>query len=299
MDRYQEMQVFVAVADAQGFAPASRQLGLSAATVTRAVAALEQRLGVLLLVRTTRHVRLTESGTRFVEQARRILAEMEVAEESAAGLHARPQGMLTLSAPVLFGQNFLLEILLDYLDGQSEVTIRAIFADRFPSLHEEGIDVALLMGDLPDSSMIALHVGEIRRIVCAAPAYLAEHGRPERPADLARHRLVVSAADARIPDWKFETSADSSGLNLSPRLTVSTNQAAIEAASSGWGITRVMSYQVAPQLADGSLQTVLTEFEPTSLPVQLVYREGHRASAKVRSFVDFAAPLLRAHPGLH
>ncbi len=294
MDRHHEMQVFVAVADEQGFASAARRLNLSAPAVTRAIAALERRLGARLLARSTRGVRLTEAGGRFLEGARHLLAELDASEESAAGAHVAPRGHLTVSAPVLFGQHFLLPLLLEFLDQHEEVTAQTVFVDRVPNLHEEGVDVGILSGELPDSSLVAHRIGEIRRVVCAAPAYIIRCGTPETPADLADHALVMSSADARTPDWRFYSDSEAQPLHLSPRLVVSSNQAAIDSAVAGFGITRAMSYQVQPQLLSGALQVVLDTFEPAPVPMHLVYREGRRASAKVRSFVDFAVERLRA-----
>lgn len=298
MDRYQQLRVFVAVAATMGFASAARRSGLSASQVTRAVVALEERIGVRLFNRSTREVSLTEAGLRFLADAKRILADMDIAEKSVAGLHARPHGLLTVSAPVLFGQNLLAPIILDYLNGHADVRLHAMFADRVPNLHDEGIDVAIVMGALPDSSMVALRIGAVRRVICIAPAYQKRQGTPGHPRDLADHKLVFSTADAQAPEWRFVDAGEAMNLRLSPRLTVSNNQAAIEAATAGWGVTRVMSHEIAPQLADGSLRIVLADFEPPAIATHLVYREGARASAKVRSFVDFAVARLRAHEGL-
>ena len=293
MDRLHEMQVFVAVADEQGFASAARRLNLSAPAVTRAIAALEERLGARLLARSTRGVRVTEAGGRFLEGARHLLAEVEASEESAAGAHVVPRGHLTVSAPVLFGQHFLLPLMLDFLDLHAEVTAQTMFVDRAPNLHEEGVDVGILSDELPDSSLVAQRIGEIRRVVCAAPSYVARCGAPQTPADLAGHTLVMSSADACTPDWRFYSEGEVQPLHLSPRLVVSSNQAAIDCAVAGFGITRAMSYQVQPQLLSGALQVLLDAFEPAPVPMHLVCREGRRASAKVRGFVDFAVERLR------
>ncbi len=181
MDRFQEMQIFATVAQAQGFSAAARRLGLSAASVTRAVAALEQRIGTQLLIRTTRSVHLSEAGQRYLEDCRRILAEVQEAEDSAAGSHAQPRGQLTVTAPVLFGELFVTPLMAAYLTQYPDVSINALLVDRVVSMVEEGIDVAVRIGELPDSNQHAIRVGEVRRVICASPAYLARYGRPEHP----------------------------------------------------------------------------------------------------------------------
>lgn len=298
MDRHQDMRVFLAVAEAHGFAGAARRLGMSAATATRAVAALEARIGARLLVRTTRSVRLTDAGTQFLEDCRRILADLDSADEMASGAQMRPRGLLTLASPVLFGQCVLNPVILDYLDHNPLVTVRALFADRSPNLHEEAVDVAVLMGEHSDSALIAVPIGRIRRMVCATPGYLASRGTPRHPEELAAHRIVLSTADTPTPEWRFRAGETTHAVHLQSRLTLSTNEAAIAAVRSGWGLTRVMSYQIAADLADGSLVSVLDAFEPEALPVHLVYREGRQASARVRSFVDYAVARLRSEAAL-
>ncbi len=292
------MCVFVAVAETQAFAAAARRLGISAAAATRAVAALEARIGARLLVRTTRSVRLTDAGGQFLEDCRRILADLDGADEMASGAQMRPRGLLTLASPVLFGQCVLNPVVLDYLELNPLVTVRALFADRTPNLHEEAIDIAVLMGEPSDSALVAVPIGSIRRVVCATPGYLAERGTPRHPDQLAAHRIVLSSADSPTPEWRFVDGAAALAVRLQSRLTVSSNEAAIEAVRGGWGLTRAMSYQVAAQLADGSLVSVLDEFQPAALPVHLVYREGRKASARVRSFIDFAVTRLRGEPAL-
>ncbi|WP_369958830.1 LysR family transcriptional regulator [Pseudomonas benzenivorans] len=298
MDRYQELRVFKAVAEARGLAAAARRLGLSAPTVTRAIGALEGRLGVVLLARGPRGVTLTEAGEGFLVDCRRILAQVAEAEASACGLHVEARGRLHLVVPLLFGQQVLTPILLDYLGAYPEVQIFAQYQDGLPNLQEEGVDVAIAVGALADSSLFARRVGAVRRIVCASPAYLAEQGEPRQPAELTDHRLIHSSADSRLPEWRFVEQGRWRTLGFVPRLSCATDQAAIAAACGGAGLTRCMSYQVHGLLQQGQLRRVLSDFEPPELPVQLVYREGRRAAARVRSFVDFAVKRLREHPAL-
>jgi DNA-binding transcriptional LysR family regulator len=298
MDRIEEMTVFVAVAELGGLAAASRQLNLSAPTVTRAVAALETQVGAALLVRTTRFVRLTEAGERYLLDCRRILRELAEAEAQAVGAHMAPQGRLVIAAPIVFGQRLLVPLLVQFLQQHPAVSAHALLVDRPVQLGEEGVDVAFRMGELPDSALVATPLGHIRRVVCASPGYLQEHGRPQRPAELAQHALVVSAADGRGDRWRFFEGSSPVDVEVEPRLTVSTNEAAISAALCGWGLTRVMSYQISAELQRGELQRVLQAFEAGPLQVWLVNQEGRRAAAKVRSFIAFAADRLRGHPAL-
>lgn len=298
MDRHHEMSVFLAVASELSLAAAARRLEISAPTVTRALASLENRLGVTLLQRSTRGVSLSAAGERFAADCRRILGDVSAADASASGLHAEPRGHLNLASPLLFGQQLLIPIVLDYLQHYPEVQVFARYMDRFPNLHEEGVDVAMLAGDLADSSLFALRVGTIRRIVCASPSYLAAQGTPQHPEELRSHQVVHSSADARLPEWRFREAATTLSIALRPRLSCATNQAAISAACRHAGLTRCMSYQVHEQITQGRLVRVLQEFEPAAVPVHLVYREGRKAAARVRSFVDFAGQHLRQHPAL-
>jgi DNA-binding transcriptional LysR family regulator len=292
MDRFQEMQVFLAVAEEQGFAAAARRLNMSPPSVTRAVAALEERIGTLLLARTTRSVRITEAGQRYVEDCRRILAELEEAEESAAGSHAIARGQLTLTAPVLFGELFVTPVLVDYLDQHPAVSIKALLVDRVVSMLDEGIDVAVRIGNLPDSGLHSVKVGEVRQVVCASPGYLNQHGRPQHPDELSQAPLVVSDASSLLSGWRFVTAEGPLSVRLEPRLVVTANQAAINAACLGWGLTRALSYQVAGKVAAGELEIVLESFELPPLPIHVVYQGGRKVPAKVRTFVDFCVQRL-------
>lgn len=294
MDRWQAMRVFVKVADAGGFAGAARQLGMSPPAVTRAIASLEETIGTRLLVRTTRSVKLTEAGGHYLEDCRRILADISEAEAAAAGSYATPTGTLTVTAPVLFGQIYVMPILTEFLDAHPAVTGRVLLLDRLTNLIDEGMDVAVRIGHLPDSGYSAVRVGSVRRVVCGAPAYLAKHGTPSSPADLGQHRIIVPTGASETFDWRFGGEQKTS-VSVRPRLFCNTNEAAISAAIAGWGLTRVLSYQVGPALADGRLQTLLGEFEEEPLPIHIVHPEGRRVSAKVRSFVDLAAAKLRAN----
>ena len=293
MDRLQAMAVFVRVAEANGFAAAARHLHMSPPAVTRAVAALEDEIGARLLTRTTRAVALTEAGQGYLEDCRRILAELAEADKAAAGAHGTPSGLLNVTASVLFGHLYVVPILLDFMDAHPAVTVRALFLDRIVNLVDEGIDVAVRIGPLPDSGYSALRVGAVRRIVCASPEYLARAGVPLRPADLAGHRIVAFANAGALNEWRFGDVARTT-VSVHPRMTCNTNEAAIATALAGWGLTRVLSYQVGPALREGALVRVLQAYEGESLPVHVMHPAGRHAAAKVRAFVDFAAARLRA-----
>lgn len=295
MDRWHAMKVFVRVAEGGGFAEAARQLGMSASAVTRAIAALETRIGTRLFVRTTRAVKLTEAGSRYLLDCRRILADIDEAEAAAAGSFVTPTGTLTISAPVMFGRMFVLPILGAYLQRNPAVTGRALLLDRITHIVDEGIDVAVRIAHLPDSGLRAIGVGSVRRVVCAAPAYFARHGVPTRPEALAGHTVIAATSASTTLEWRFGRDSEI-GVKVNPRLFCNSNEAVISAALEGWGLTRLLSYQVAPLLADGRLQLALSAFEEAPLPVHVVHSEGRNAAAKVRSFVDFAVERLRAEP---
>jgi len=299
MDRFHLMNVFIAVAEETGFAAGARRLQMSPPAVTRAVAALEEHLGVKLLNRSTRHVRATQAGERYLEDARRILAAADAADEAAAGVNAKPRGHLAVTAPVLFGRMFVMAGIVEYLQRYAETKVSAMFVDRVVNLLEEGLDVGVRIGELPDSSMRALKVGSVRLLLCASPAYLQQRAIPQTLDDLFEHSMIASSAGSGLFDWRFASPSGTRTLRVTPRLTVTTNDAAIEAAVRGFGITRLLSYQVAPQLATGALKVVLSDHESPPRPVHIVHREGRYATATVRAFVDLLAARLRADSALN
>ena len=298
MDRFHLMSVFVAVAEEESFAAGARRLGLSPPAVTRAVATLEEHLGIKLLTRTTRFVRATDAGLRYLESARRILVEVDAADEDAAGVHAAPRGQLVVTAPVLFGSMFVMPGIVDYLERYPDVSVSALFLDRVVNLLEEGMDVGVRIGALPDSTMRAIPVGHVRRVVCAAPEYLKRHGKLKQPSQLARHTILAASPVSPTIEWRFGDGRKGVSVKVQPRLTVTSNEAAIQAALLGFGVTRLMSYQIAAHLAAGRLQRVLADCEPPPLPIHVLHREARHASAKVRSFVDLLVERLRADPAL-
>ncbi|ACS42545.1 MULTISPECIES: LysR family transcriptional regulator [Methylorubrum] len=295
MDRLQGMRVFVRVAESGGFAGAARALSMSPAAVTRAVAALEAVIGARLFIRTTRSVKLTEAGGRYLEDCRRILAEIAEAEAAAAGSTATPTGVLTLTAPVQFGRLYVLPVVTDYLTRHPAVTVRALFLDRIVNLIEEGIDVGVRIGHLADSGLTATRVGSVRRVVCAAPSYLERHGVPETPRDLRDHAVIGASNPGTLPEWRFGPEGRTT-VGVHARLVCNTVDAALAAALDGWGIARLLSYQVASAVAEGRLRILLTDDEEAPVPIHVVSPGGRRAPAKTRAFVDLAAARLRADP---
>src|ERR1700761_276058 len=286
MDRIDAMQAFVAVADLHGFAPAARKLKLSPSAVTRLVAALEERLGARLLQRTTRQVALTDAGARYLERARRILADVEEAERAAEGERTRPSGQLVVSAPVGFGRLHVSPVMSAYLKRYGDVSAELRLEDRITNLVEDGVDLAVRIGELADSSLVARHVGEMRRIVVASPAYLKARGEPKRPADIAAHDTIQFGATAGLSDWRFREGGEEVRIAYAPRLLTNSSDAAIEYAEAGGGLTRVLAYQAAAALKAGRLKIVLEKFELPASPIHIVYPTSRLLSAKVRAFID-------------
>ncbi|MCW8158587.1 LysR family transcriptional regulator [Stutzerimonas stutzeri] len=295
MSRYRQMCVFDTVAQARSLASAARRLGLSEATVQRSVDALEARLNVSLLDRGPRGVTLSPAGERFALSCRQILEQTEEAERSAAGVHTCAGGKLTLALPMLMDDQVLTPIALAYLDAFPDVHLTTCVSHGLPRLLEEGIDVALVVGNLANSSEFAQSIGEVRPIVCAAPAYLAKWGRPQVPEDLKAHRAVLASNPGYDAAWQFRYERHTRLIKPTPVLTCTTQRAAIHAATLGLGLIRCLSYEAYLELQSGLLEPVLQPFAGPALPAQLIYRHGRRAEARVRSFIDFATPRLRAH----
>jgi DNA-binding transcriptional LysR family regulator len=292
MDRLAAINVFVAIAEAGSLSAAGRRLGMPLSTVSRYLAALEDQVGVRLITRTTRELALTEPGRHYLESCRRIVAELEAAELRLAGEHQEPQGELAVTAPVVFGRLHVQPVVVEFLRMFPRVTARLLLVDRTVDLIEEGLDVSVRIGALPDSSLIAARVGSIRHITCASPAYLASRGRPSSPQELRNHDCISFTALSPVERWSF-AGPKPQRVNLHPRLTVNTAEAAIDAAVAGLGITRVLSYQAARPVADGSLRLILENFEPEEMPVNILHREDRLPQAKVESFIAFAVPRLR------
>jgi len=298
MDRFQEMKVLLAVAEAESFAGGAKLMRMSPPSVTRVIAGLENRLGILLLARSTRSLRLTEAGRRYVDDCKRILLDVEEAEELATGSSVRARGNLTVTAPVMFGEQYLIPLITQYLAEHPEVTINALLVDRLVNMLDEGVDVAIRIGQLPDTGLQAIRVGQVSAVICAAPAFLDHVGRPTHPRDVSGLPIVMSSASTLLTDWQFSVGERTIALHPKPRLVVSSNQASINAARMGWGLTRVLSYQVAEPVAKGELEILLEAYQTPALPVHILYQGGKRVSAKVRTFVDYCSARLAADPAL-
>ena len=296
MNRFQMLNVYVAVAEEQGFAAAARRLYMSPPAVTRCIAALEDHLGVKLLNRTTRYVRTTEAGERYLDDARRILTDIETADATAAGINQTPAGHLSITAPVLFGRKFVIPGIVDYLTRYPETQVGVSFVDRVVNMLEEGIDVGIRIGSLPDSSMRAIKVGYVRLLVCASPEYLKARGTPEQPKDLTQHDIIASTAGSNFLRWRFKSETRDREVRLKVRLCVNTNDSALEAAKQGFGITRLLSYQLASAIDIGELEEVMNDWRPDQIPVHIVHREDRHGAHKVRAFIDLMAERLRADP---
>lgn len=291
MDRFAAMTAFVAVVDLRGFAPAARHLGVSASAVTRMVAALEQRLATRLLQRTTRSLALTDAGTRYLARARRILGDLDEAEGAALAEHSAPTGRLVVSAPALFGRLHVAPLLSAYLARYPELRAELSLSDRVVNLVDDGIDIAARIGVLADSTLVARKLGETRRVVVAAPAYLARHPAPRTPKDLAAHSTIDFGGihdPSQAGHWRFFADGRPHTVAITPRLVTNSADAAIDHAERGGGLTMVLAYQVAAAVRSKRLAVVLRRFEPPPIPIHLVYPTARLLSAKVRAFIELA-----------
>jgi DNA-binding transcriptional LysR family regulator len=286
MDRLDAMHAFVLVADLKGFAPAARKLGVSASAVTRMVAGLEEHLGARLLQRTTRSVMLTDVGARYLERARRILGDVEEAEGSVRAERTQPSGRLVVSAPLMFGRLHVSPIMSAYLKKYPGVSGELRLSDRVINLVDEGIDLAVRIGHLADSSVVARSVGDMRRIVVASPRYLKARGTPQKPSDLAGHEIIQFTAGSSLSDWYFTENGRELRVAVSSRFATNSTDAAILHAEQGGGLISVLAYQATEGLKTRKLKIVLPEYERPPLPIHLVYPTSRLLSAKVRAFVD-------------
>lgn len=294
MDRFHELRVFVAVAEAASFAKAAIALRSSPPAVTRAVAALEDRLGVRLFNRTTRRVQLTEPGSRFLEHARRVLADLDAAEQDLRGEARVASGQLAITASVTFGRTILSSTIASFSKSYPQVSVSMLLHDRIVDLVEEGFDIAVRIAHLPDSSLVATHLGEVRRILVASPAYLEEHGTPRKPSDLKAHAIIGHATLLPGGEWRHVEQGKPARVALRPRIQTNDAHANIALAAAGHGITLVLSYMAAEQIQSAKLVPVLEKFTAPALPVHLIYAQRRIIAPKVRAFIDFAVPNLRA-----
>ncbi|OWV74876.1 LysR family transcriptional regulator [Rhizobium sp. R339] len=294
MDRLDAMTVLLAVVEQGSLSAASRHLRLPLATVSRKVSDLEAHLNARLLQRTNRKVALTEAGRSYVEAAREILGRVEEAERAAAGEYSAPKGELTMTAPIVFGRLHVLPVVVDFLKAYPEINLRLMLGDRVSNLVEDHIDLALRIGNLPDSNLIATRLGAIRRAVYASPDYLERHIIPKHPRDLSNHDCITFEGMASTRNWTFVDGKHEVLVPIRSRLAVNTAEAAVDAAVAGLGITRVLSYQAAQAEKIGLLVPLLADFEPPPAPVHLVYPSQGLVPLKLRALMDFATPRLRA-----
>ncbi|TDG10848.1 LysR family transcriptional regulator [Paraburkholderia guartelaensis] len=293
MNRLEAMAILVSVADAGSLSAAARHLDMPLATVSRKVGELEAHLKTRLFHRTTRKLSLTEAGAAYVAACRRILEDIGEAERAATGEYAAPKGELVVTAPVAFGRLHVVPVVAEFLAQYPEIDINLLLTDRVVHLMDEHADVAVRIGELPDSTLIATRVGTVRRVICASPAYLAKHGVPAEPADLAGHQCITFEALASLRAWSFGSGKSEQSVPVHSRLAVNTADAAIEAAILGVGLIRVLSYQVARAVRANELRVVLDAFEAAPLPVNLVHAGQAPLPLKLRAFLDFASPRLR------
>jgi len=294
MDRLEAMSALLAAVDAGSLSGASRKLGMPLATVSRKVSELEAHLRTRLVTRTSRRLILTDAGRSYVAACKRILDDVREAERAAAGEYSAPRGELIITAPIVFGRLHVLPVLLEFLNTYPEIDVRLTLADRVVNLQEDHVDLAVRIGELPDSSLVAMRVGSIGRVVCGSPAYFAERGTPKRPNELSKHDCITFNGLTSPEAWIFLSGKGTISVAVHSRLIVNTAEAAIDAAITGLGITRVLSYQVADALRTGALLLALREFEPPPVPVSLVHAGQGRLALKLRAILDFAAPRLRA-----
>jgi DNA-binding transcriptional LysR family regulator len=294
MDRLESMSTLLAAVEAGSLSAASRKLSMPLATVSRKVSELETHLRTRLLHRAGRRLTLTDAGRAYVAACRRILDDIDAAERAAAGEYSAPRGDLIIAAPIVFGRLHVLPVALDFLKAYPDIDIRLSLADHVVNLHEDRIDLALRIGALPDSSLVATRIGAIRRVVCASPRYFAEHGTPKRPDDLATHHCITFEGLISPDVWTFAAGKTTKSVAIHSRLVVNTAEAAIDAAVAAVGITRVLAYQAARAVRDGTLAIALEDFESKPLPVSLVHAGEPMLPLKVRAFLDFAAPRLKA-----
>jgi DNA-binding transcriptional LysR family regulator len=293
MDRFEAMRTLVAAVDGGSLSAASRTLAVPLPTVSRRVSDLEAHLGSQLVVRTSRKLLLTEAGTAFVASARRVLEELAEAERAASGEYRAPRGELLVTAPIAFGALNVAPVVHDFLAAYPEVTVRLVLADWVIDLVENHIDVAVRIGRLPDSALIARRVGEVRWVVCASPDYLRRRGKPRAPADLPGHDFIALEGLQHNRDWSFASEGAIRQLSVTPRFSVNTAEGVIGGAVAGLGIARVMSYQAAASVRDGTLLPILSDWAPPPFPVQLVHAPHQQQPLKLRAFLDFVAPRLQ------
>ena len=293
MDRFEAIQTLIAAVDGGSLSAASRSLGVPLPTVSRRVSDLEAYLGTQLLVRTSRKLVLTEAGAAFVASSRRVLDELKEAERAASGEYRAPRGELVVTAPIMFGKLYVAPVVHDFLAAYPDVTVRLVLADAVVDLVENRFDVAVRIGQLPDSGLVARRLGALRWVVCASPDYLARRGTPQAPAELTAHECIALEGPQLFRTWLFGSEPKVQSIAIRPRFSVNTADAVIDGAAAGLGVARVMSYQAAGAVGAGRLVPILEGSLPGPIPVHLVHASQEWQPLKQRAFLDFAAPLLK------
>ncbi len=293
MDRLAAMTVFITTVECGSLSAAGRRLDMPLATVSRKMSELEAHIGTRLLNRSTRLLSLTDAGQVYLDACKRILDEVEAAERTASGEYSAPKGELIVTAPVTFGRLHVMPVTLAFLRAYPQVDVRLVLGDRVLNLLDDHVDLAIRIGELPDSNMVATRIGEVRRVVCASGDYFAEHSAPQHPAELVDHSLITFDGLRSPQPWAFQINNANVAQPVHSRLTVNTADAAIDAAIAGLGITRVLSYQIAGAQRSGALQLTLQAYTPPAWPVHLLYAKQGRLPIKLRAFIDFATPMLR------
>ncbi|MDP9901991.1 LysR family transcriptional regulator [Variovorax ginsengisoli] len=299
MDRLEAMSMLVSVTETGSLSAAARRLRVPLATLSRKISELEARLGARLLIRTTRKLTLTDAGVDYVAAARRILEQVEEAEHNAAGEFVEPKGELVVTAPLMFGSLHVLPVVAEFLAAFPAIDIRLTLSDRHVNLVDDHVDMAVRIGPLPDSSMVATAIGTMRMVTCASPAILSAQGMPQTPTDLLRFACVAVDTPLPSPSWRFRNPRSGAAIDvpIRPRLSVTTTEAAADAASLSVGVTRLLHYQAVDAIGRGALQVILEAYEPEPAPIHLVHGSQGQMPLKMRRFLDFAAPRLRAAIG--
>jgi DNA-binding transcriptional LysR family regulator len=294
MDRLEAMSILLAAAETGSLSAAGRRLGKPLTTISRKVSELEKHLNVRLLNRSSRRLTLTDAGRSFAEASKRILEDLREAERSASGEYSEPKGGLVVTAPLILGRQHVLPVVAEFLKVNPGINVQLVLANRIANLAEEQFDLAVRVSNLPDSSLIAIHLGRTRRVICGSPAYFRVHGVPKTPNELSAHDCVTIGGFMSPTAWTFKTGESAMAVPIRSRLVVSTGEAALDAAIAGVGIVGALSFQISPAVAAGKLEVILENFEPNPMSVDILYVGGRLTPTKIRAFCDFAAPRLKA-----
>jgi DNA-binding transcriptional LysR family regulator len=296
MDHLKNMELFISVAESKSFSAGARSQNISSPSATRGINLLEEHLGVKLFTRTTRSLSLTDTGKFYLEECKKIVSLIKQADSMASGIYEAPKGHLRITSSVLFGEHFIIPLLTKFLDRNPGITIDTLFTDRLVNIVNEGVDLAVRLGHLEDSNFIGVKVGKVRKVLCASPEYLQEHGIPQNLNDLKNHKLILARAISPNSEWHF---ANKRYIRVSSQLETNTMSSAIKAAKEGWGITQALSYQVAPELKSENLKVIMSEYESEPLPINIIYPEGRYSAMKTKALVAYISEALKQNPYLN